>query len=110
MAKNKGNNNNIAKAKLKKKKNPNVFKTKASARSKQVGKVVVTKLKKNLFQTSQVEKTNKSFEESQEVILMGQTIKEKEKKTTNFKLTKQNHCNRVSRTEIDATAKLLNNL
>ena len=113
MAKNKGNNNNIAKAKLKKKKGLNVFKTKASARSKQVGKVVSTTLKKNLLQSSQVEKTNKSFEKAQEVILMGKNTKHKEKqnkKSTNFRLIKQNQTDNVSRTEINATANLLNNL
>ena len=112
MAKNKGNNNNIAKAKLKKKKCTNVFKTKASGRSKQVGKVVTTALKKNILQSSQVEKTDKQFEAVRGDILSRQTNQKKKrnKNSRSFKLAKQNPVANVSKGEIDATVNLLNNL
>ena len=112
MAKNKGNNNNISKAKLKKPKSQNVFKTKASGRTKHVGKAVSTKLRKNLVQSKQVEKSNKSFEAAQDLILMGNSQPKPKKvrsKSPDLLLVKQEQSN-VSKTDIEAAANLIGRL
>ena len=83
MAKKKSSGNNNKKVKLVKRKCANVFKAKSSGRSKYVGKVVDTALRKNLTQAKDVEDSNKEFENVRELLACK---KQKQSKIFSIKL------------------------
>lgn len=106
MAKKKSSGNNNKKVKLVKRKCANVFKAKSSGRSKYVGKVVDTALRKNLTQAKDVEDSNKEFENVRELL----ACKKQKQSKRKSKLKPAPKTNYVSKSEVDQTVVMMQGL